>query len=502
MVVMAHAVCHRMESIPRSCPPGRGDRDYEPVSEYKPQTYSKELHTMFACNEDFLADFIPLVSAPIPSVKPAALFRSQTDPTLCITPDKSCQGVTSGKQNLPSEGTTFYQALPSPDPRLSLTPQSITTTSRLRHGAKQLDTGVVPAVPTVLVPDPLLTVTPEHKLSGSSKAKSSLRTERNDPEAKYKLKYKVRFDLNAADSNANDKSFGQDVVTDNETSFGKTISKVYKPDLYFEEDKPDEDFHEPLSQQRTSQYMTCPSSDTTRTHRAVNMNSDVNAGKDPKLKNESEGIRKPDKSAFEGCERPDFIISSSNKGPSKRKVVVTRELQEHPIVTEYQYPFDAEDRESDVEHVFSRPEYNNSLKVYNEMRKVDGMVPDVASAVQEHLNEEKWTEISEKASSKVNLCFKSSQFNGLVGLQASAEDLQRKTEREITLKGKTVMHQSRKPSNQHEPDLLEFLCHDLQKEAPDLKLLGMTSPSEHLSTAPPLLAFDLYRHNRAWEGSL
>ncbi|XP_067659033.1 uncharacterized protein [Haliotis asinina] len=448
MVIMTHAVCHRMESIPHSCPPPlRGERDYEPVPEYTPQTSSKKLHTRFECKEDFLADFIPLVSAPIPSIKPAALFGSQIDPTLCVTPDKPHQGIISGKQNLPSKGTTIHHTFPSPDPRLSLTPQTITTASKLRHGAIRSDTGVIPAVPTMLLPDPILTVTPEHKLSGCSKAKSSLRAERNDPEAKSKLKYKVRFDLNAADSDAHDKSFGPDVVLDNDASIGKTTSKVYKPDLYFEEDKPDQDFHEPLSHLSTSQYVTCPSSDTTRTHVAVKMNSSVSADKDSKLKNESEGIRKPDKSVFEVCERPDLIISSSNKGPSKRKVVVTRELQEHPTVTEYQYPFDAEDRESDVEHVFSRPEYNNSLKVYNEMKKVDGMVPDVASAVQMCLNEEKLTEISEKASSKVNLCFKSSQFNGLVGLQASDEYLQRMTEREITLKGKHVMHQSRKNSS-------------------------------------------------------
>lgn len=59
-------------------------------------------------------------------------------------------------------------------------------------------------------------------------------------------------------------------------------------------------------------------------------------------------------------------------------------------------------------------------------------------------NERDETDCYFQAASKVNLCFKSSQFNGLVGLEASTEDLQQKTEREITLKGKTVLYQSRK----------------------------------------------------------
>ncbi|XP_071109361.1 uncharacterized protein [Haliotis cracherodii] len=504
MVVMT--ACHRMEPSPYSySPSGPRSRGYEPVSEYEPLNYPKELHTRFAYNEDVLGDFMPLLSAPVPSVKPASLYGDQIDPTLCVTPDRSLYRVATGKHNLPSHRTSVCQALPNPDPRLCLTPQSITATSQLRHGATRSDIGVTPAAPTVLILDPLLTVTPEHHIAIISKAKSSLRTERNDKGAKSKLKYKVRFDIDAADSDdTHDKSYATDVITNKETGLGKTTSsKVYRPDLYFEADKPEADFYETLTQPKANTHR-CPSSDTACADGAVDVNSDISVGKDfgyPKLKNESKGIRKPDKNACEGCERPGFIIPSSDKGPSKRKVVVTRELQERPIVTEYQFPFDAEDSESDMEHVFSRPEYNNSLKVYSEMKKVDGLVPDVASAVLEHLQQEKWTEISEKAASKVNLCFKSSQFHGLVGLEASTEDLQQKTEREITLKGKTLLYQSHKPSSQREPDLLEFLSHDLQKEAPDLKLLGMTDPSEHLSTAPQLLAFDLYRHNRAWEGS-
>ena len=51
-----------------------------------------------------------------------------------------------------------------------------------------------------------------------------------------------------------------------------------------------------------------------------------------------------------------------------------------------------------------------------------------------------------------------------------------------------------------EPDLMEFFSAELQPEAADLTLTGVQPFAESLSTANPILAFDLYRHNRAWDG--
>lgn len=51
-----------------------------------------------------------------------------------------------------------------------------------------------------------------------------------------------------------------------------------------------------------------------------------------------------------------------------------------------------------------------------------------------------------------------------------------------------------------EPDLMEFFSPDLQPELPDLTLSGIQPIADSLSTANPILAFDLYRHNRSWDG--
>ena len=51
-----------------------------------------------------------------------------------------------------------------------------------------------------------------------------------------------------------------------------------------------------------------------------------------------------------------------------------------------------------------------------------------------------------------------------------------------------------------EPDLMEFFTPHLQAELPDLTLTGIQPVTESLSSANPFLAFDLYRHNRAWDG--
>ena len=51
-----------------------------------------------------------------------------------------------------------------------------------------------------------------------------------------------------------------------------------------------------------------------------------------------------------------------------------------------------------------------------------------------------------------------------------------------------------------EPDLLEFFTEDLQKETADFTLPGIPNPVIETCKAPSLIAFDLYRHNRLWEG--
>lgn len=52
-----------------------------------------------------------------------------------------------------------------------------------------------------------------------------------------------------------------------------------------------------------------------------------------------------------------------------------------------------------------------------------------------------------------------------------------------------------------EPDLLEFFCPEYQREGPELSTPDLSTPSAPLVTASPMLAFDLYRHNRVWDSN-
>jgi hypothetical protein len=48
---------------------------------------------------------------------------------------------------------------------------------------------------------------------------------------------------------------------------------------------------------------------------------------------------------------------------------------------------------------------------------------------------------------------------------------------------------------------MEFFTSDLQKEHAEFSLPGLATPSESLSTASHIRAFDLYRHNRVWDNN-
>jgi len=50
-----------------------------------------------------------------------------------------------------------------------------------------------------------------------------------------------------------------------------------------------------------------------------------------------------------------------------------------------------------------------------------------------------------------------------------------------------------------EPDVLEFFSADRQKESVTYSLTGLPTRTAALTTADHRRAFDLYRHNRAWD---
>ena len=71
----------------------------------------------------------------------------------------------------------------------------------------------------------------------------------------------------------------------------------------------------------------------------------------------------------------------------------------------------------------------------------------------------------------------------------------------IPIKSKFVsFHPQSAKSNHTPPDLMEFLPPGLQKESPDFSLPGIKPLKSGLRSAPHEIAFDLYRHNRVWQG--
>lgn len=187
-------------------------------------------------------------------------------------------------------------------------------------------------------------------------------------------------------------------------------------------------------------------------------------------------------------------------------VTIVREAPRQPSPQHYHFPFSAEDEngseyDPDLEHPFARPEFNSALKISEDLKSVKERQPDTWGAVSKTLqtSNKKRTQIQEKASSRVNVEGKSGLFSGLVDIEVPLTDMCQNLEREKTLQAPSKPFPLKIPVGK-EPDILEFYPSDLQHEVPDLGLTGIQSFTETLSTANPIFAFDLYRHNRAWDG--
>jgi len=239
-----------------------------------------------------------------------------------------------------------------------------------------------------------------------------------------------------------------------------------------------------------------------KTTSIVSQNSDgsTTEGK-PKLK-----PSKPTKKVNNRTESgPQFLktdISQYDQKPPKPCVI--RESKNKHEEAEYSYPFDAEPGDSEFEHAFTRPEYNSTLRVRSELDKLASREVDVEAALIDTLarSEVKRTEVNEKASVYTNRL--SDQFHNLVTLDTSTESLcdrivRMRTSRVVT-KPKTLLSSKKSRDLEKVPDLMEFFSPELQRESPDLSLPGVTPVTSQLLTAPQHIAFDLYRHNRLWNG--
>ncbi|BFZ23809.1 hypothetical protein BsWGS_26848 [Bradybaena similaris] len=196
---------------------------------------------------------------------------------------------------------------------------------------------------------------------------------------------------------------------------------------------------------------------------------------------------------------------SAAESPPEGPTVI-REMKHHLLSTKYSFPFEltAAAEGSEYEHIFARPEFNTTLAMREELDNLQEQEVDVMKAVQATLarSEVKRAELNEKAAVYTNRM--SGQFNNLIDLNTSVESLCDRVVRMRTSKipGKRrVTHREKKFSeSQRAPDLMEFFTSDLQKECPDLTLPGVTLVTSQPVTSPYETAFDLYRHNRLWQG--
>ncbi|XP_076472725.1 uncharacterized protein LOC143302092 [Babylonia areolata] len=192
---------------------------------------------------------------------------------------------------------------------------------------------------------------------------------------------------------------------------------------------------------------------------------------------------------------------------SEPVVRVIREAPYQPKRSDYVFPFDdgqeeKQDYDSSVENPLARPEFNSALKISEELKSVKGKRLDTWGAVSQKLKtcDRKRTEIQEKASSRVNIGMQSGLFSDLVDVKVPLDDLCQTMEKGIQLRAPSPKPSSVKAPIGKEPDLMEFFSPELQQELPDLTVTGIQPITESLTTANPILAFDLYRHNRAWNG--
>lgn len=206
---------------------------------------------------------------------------------------------------------------------------------------------------------------------------------------------------------------------------------------------------------------------------------------------------------------PDFIKAPPTayepKSLKLNQPQVLREWDSDPEKNNYSFPFDSEGASGGdlvSEHTFARPEYNSTLWVRSELDELCNSEIDVEKAVASALtkSESKRTELNEKASMFTNRM--SDQFCNLVNLDPSVENLCLKAVRMRTTKARVKKVPSVKPSKSthNPPDLMEFLPSDLQKESPDFSFPGVRKICTGLQGAPQEIAFDLYRHNRMWQG--
>ncbi|KAL8564958.1 hypothetical protein ACOMHN_019861 [Nucella lapillus] len=235
----------------------------------------------------------------------------------------------------------------------------------------------------------------------------------------------------------------------------------------------------------------------------------------PSARRSPSPVKSPNRLGHSPCSSPDRrtpvegleVFSPDPTSQSAPMVQVIREAPYQPKRNEYVFPFvsgdeDKQGYDSSSENPLARPEFNSALKISQELKSVKGKQPDTWGAVSQKLKtcERKRTQIQEKASSRVNIQLQSGLYSDLVDVDVPLDDLCQHVEKDIRLRAPSPKPSSLRVPVGKEPDIMEFFSPEFQPELPDLTLTGIRPITENLTTADPILAFDLYRHNRAWNG--
>ena len=371
-----HFICQSTEPLPHSYPLSSQQRSHGAVSQYEAYNRGEKSHTQFPppgwdFSQTSEEDSLPLRQpVPQPSWRDSSVIP---DPDLLVTPQKSQSAASNVKR--------FYEK-PS------------------------------------FNPDPLLCVTPEKSFNRNAKED----TNDSQVDKGEKGRPRVRFDIK---ENLNDGSFIDTSVAknlDSETYKKPVQNKPYQPELYGDDDDNDEtdkggyaNGNPAFSHGRTVKYTVgkvnnqpvyIPLKDQeVNSERLVESDKELDTVK-PKIKTKTEVQDLKTKQA--GLDKRSVkIVREKKKGPEitndtddpiaacrgisdnlpKRKVKVLRENQYGPKLKDYTFPFnqDPSDYAGGEEHMFTRPEYNSTLRMKKEAEKLKSSEIDVARALQKKL---------------------------------------------------------------------------------------------------------------------
>lgn len=161
-------------------------------------------------------------------------------------------------------------------------------------------------------------------------------------------------------------------------------------------------------------------------------------------------------------------------------------------------PYDASSIDKEPS-LFAQPKLHSTLIIAEKIKALQKKRPDLTRELKKSLvKKEQRDKINEKAASKVDIRSNKDLYPGLISLDVSNLQLAEAATMQRTTK---IKHTKKKQTTSGlEPDLLEFFTEDQQKETADFSLPGIPNPAIETCKAPSLIAFDLYRHNRMWEG--